>query len=69
MANSIVAELLRGKMTATRTKPRRPERNNFVIVCSYGDWSGFRTLADCERQYHSLESMGRPDGYFWVEER
>ncbi len=65
----IVAMLFQGKMQATGTKPRLPERNNYVIVCERGDWSGFRTLADCQAQYAELEAKGRPDGFFWVEER
>ncbi len=57
-----------GKMVPQST-PKHPERDNFVIVCGYGDWSGFRTLADCQKQFPELESAGRPDGHYWVEER
>ena len=64
-----VAMLFHGKMTPTSTAPRRPTSANFVIVCDYGDWSGFRTLADCQAQYAELENAGRPDGFYWVEER
>ena len=66
---AIVFMLFQGKMQATSTKPRNPERANFVIVCDYGDWSGFRTLADCQKQFAELERAGKPDGYYWVEER
>lgn len=62
--------LRKGKMTCVRpVSHERAARPNFVIVCEYGDWSGFRTLKDCEKQFHELEEKGRPDGFFWVEER
>ncbi len=50
-------------------EPRLPLNANFVIVCEYGDWSGFRTLAECELQFPDLESKGRPSGYYEVVER
>ncbi len=28
---------------------------NFVIICPFGDYSGFRTLAGCESQFPQLE--------------
>ncbi len=31
------------------------DAKNFVIICPFGDWSGFRTLAECEEQFPSLE--------------
>lgn len=65
---TIVATLLGGKMVKTNDA-RNPDRANFVIVCYHGDWSGFRTLAECEAQYPALEKRGMEDGYFWVEER
>ncbi len=65
----VVAILNDGRMQPTKTKPRCPGNANFVIVCHYGDWSGFRTLAECEAQYPELESKGKPWGYYWVEER
>lgn len=69
LARPTVCMLFRGKMTPTSTAPKRPLAANFVICCDYGDWSGFRTLADCEKQYPELEKAGKPDGYYWVEER
>jgi len=65
----IVAMLLGGKMQETASLPKKPERANFVICCDYGDWSGFRTLAECQAQYRELESYNKPEGYYWVEER
>jgi hypothetical protein len=62
-----------GTMQPTGTAPRFPDRVNFVICCERGDWSGFRTLQECQSQYKELEgyarSANRPDGYYWVEER
>lgn len=64
--------LFNGKMIKT-AEPKRPTYNNFVICCDYGDWSGFRTLAECQAQFAELEQMaktdGRGNGYYWVEER
>lgn len=42
----------------------RAERANFVITCLDGDWSGFRTLADCLKQ-----TMPARVGHYWIEER
>ncbi len=51
--------------------PKRPERANFVIMSHYGqhDWSGFRTLAECEAQFSELIGYGRPNGYYVVVEK
>jgi len=46
-----------------------PEHNNFVIICEYGDWSGFRTLFECEKQFEELEKYGNPNYFFQVVER
>jgi len=45
-----------------------PDRLNFVIVCDYGDWSGFRTLADCLKQIPETWAS-RPRGFYRIEER
>ena len=60
--------LWNGKMVE-QEKAKRPERANFVICCDYGDWSGFRTLAECQSQFKELEAKGKQNGYYWVEER
>ena len=51
--------------------PLNETNANFVIVCTYGDWSGFRTLADCLSQRQELEdSMARkPNIEFQIVER
>lgn len=64
----VIYELVNGKMTKV-AEPLYTDRINFVICCFHGDWSGFRTLAECQKQFPELESKGRPDGYYWVEER
>jgi len=49
-------------------KPKGPtDRENFLITCKYGDWSGFRTLSDCEFQLSSLAP--REDDFYQVVER
>jgi hypothetical protein len=57
-----------GKMMAT-AQPKQPDKANFVICCDHGDWSGFRTLDECKAQFSELENMGRPNFFYWVEER
>ena len=64
----MIYELLNGKMVKV-SEPSMPERANFVIVCQWGDWSGFRPLAKCEEQFADLEAKGRPDGFYAVVER
>lgn len=49
-------------------EPRYPDRPNFVIVCDYGDWSGFRTLAQCLAQVPTSWPQ-RALGFFRIEER
>jgi len=62
-----VFALFNGKMTKM-AEPKRPERANFVIVCDYGDWSGFRTIEECQSQFAELEKSNRPNFYFRVVE-
>jgi len=59
-----------GKMTLVND-PQLPQNANFVIVCTYGDWSGFRTLQECQNQFPELEKMEthRPGRGFAVVER
>ncbi len=68
----IIYSLFNGKMVKTG-HTANPERPNFVITCDYGDWSGFRTLAECEQQFHELEGMAsrmkRGNFYYQVVER
>lgn len=42
------------------------DRYNFLIMCDYGDWSGFRTLAECYDQYME---RGKRQGFYRIVER
>ena len=68
MEGDITIYVLRGGKMVKVGQPQRPENANFVITCAYGDWSGFRTLAECERQFPELERAGRPDRFYAVVE-
>ena len=65
----LIYELRQGRMVRVGEPQGDPTHYNFVIVCHYGDWSGFRTLAACEAQFAELESKGQRDGYYRVVER
>ena len=60
--------LHKGKMMRI-AEPKNPKSANFLIVCAYGDWSGFRTLEGCEKQFPELEPSGQPDDFYRVVER
>ena len=45
------------------------DRHNFLIVCDYGDWSGFRTLEKCLDQLTMDFLKTRYDGFFAIVER
>ena len=67
--DKIIYTLDCGKMTRVGD-PRSPEtKTNFLIVCDHGDWSGFGTLAECEKQFSEIESNGKPNGFYRVVER
>jgi hypothetical protein len=65
----VIYSLLGGKMVREDAPIGSTEKTNFLIVCDYGDWSGFRTLAACEAQFASLEAKAKPDYFFQVVER
>lgn len=65
----VIRRLRKGKMVRVLDPLGDPNSPNFLIVCAYGDWSGFRTLAECELQFPDLESRGKADGFFEVVER
>ena len=70
---NVIHTMIDGKMQRTSSPVRSsPEHANFVITCQYGDWSGFRTLAECEAQFAELERYHRESEgrrWFQVEER
>ena len=57
--DSVIYQGFKGQMNKVGS-PRLPQNSNFVITYKGMDWSGFRTLANCERQFAELEA--RPSG-------
>jgi len=55
------------KMMKLNEPKGNPERANFVITYKGMDWSGFRTLAECEKQFSSLENSVRTVNFAVVE--
>jgi hypothetical protein len=52
----LIYDMRDGVMTRTNAKiTTTPNHRNFVIICGYGDWSGFCTLGECERRFPELE--------------
>jgi hypothetical protein len=48
----------KGKMTKIGSPKGRVENANFIITWRDMHWSGYRTLAECEDQFHELEERG-----------
>jgi len=50
-------------------QPNLPlEHRSYVICCTFGDWSGYRTLAECLEQ--DLHKDNPDDNWrYWIEER
>jgi hypothetical protein len=71
--DNLIYELVGGVMTRVGVEAGNPKNRNFLIRCAYGDWSGFRTLVECENQLSELEQLAKngkkPDGYYTVVER
>ena len=61
-------ELIDGAWAPTNKPQGLTANPNFVIVCNYGDWSGFRTLAECLAQIPESWPRKSP-GFFRIEER
>lgn len=68
-----VFALFKGSMMQLAEPLCSPDKANFVIVCDYGDWSGFRTLPECKAQFAELEAKAKANNrgnfYYRVEER
>ena len=66
----ILYSLVDGKWELNPHTPVRGDKEalNFLIACDFGDWSGFRTLAQCLGQVPNTWPNRRP-GFFWIEER
>jgi hypothetical protein len=70
--DKLIYDMRDGVMTRTNAKiASSPNHRNFVILCGHGDWSGFRTLGECERQFRELEDNHRehPTRTYQVVER
>ena len=61
-------ELINGVWEPAGKPQGRTDKPNFVLVCDYGDWSGFRTLAECLVQIPESWPRKSP-GFFRIEER
>ena len=49
-------------------EPRgNPDRDKFLILYQGMDWSGFRTLAGCEKQLPQLAARGKKEHFTVVE--
>jgi hypothetical protein len=46
----------------------RIDAYNFLIVCDYGDWSGYRTLSGCLTQIPASWTHYQ-NGFYRIEER
>jgi len=68
--DNVIYEWCNKKWHRTNNKIKtHAERRNFLIVCNYGDWSGFRTLAECEAQFDEFNEADRPNFFYSVVER
>jgi len=64
--NNLIYLGFKGKMTKVN-EPRLPNNANFVIQYKGMDWSGFRSLSECEKQFSELEQKNNIDDYSVVE--
>ena len=70
MRHHIIYVLRKGRMVQVNEPLGNPDRANFVIVCKYGDWSGFLTLGEAiTERFADLEQRGKPDDFFMLVER
>ena len=73
MSHDTVIYTLKNRMMVRVGEPKAPngigftneERANFLIVCPYGDWSGFRTLKACLDQINETPGMLTKDDYYY----
>lgn len=64
----VIYELHDGALHRTAHASGPPDTARFVIVCTHGDWSGFRTLSECVQQFTNPGSdlLTRPNGSFAI---
>jgi len=62
----VIYDIRNGKTKWTMVKPRTTAMHvNFLIICRWGDWSGFRRLGDCEKQIEELRKYTEENGERW----
>jgi hypothetical protein len=66
ITDNIIYIKAQGRMIRCGHPKMHPESTNFVILWNGLDWSGFRTLAECEKQFPELL---KKDGVYMVVER
>ena len=66
ITDNIIYVKAQGRMIRCCQPKTTAEHNNFVILWNGLDWSGFRTLAECEKQFPELLAK---DGVYMVVER
>jgi len=69
MADHVVYSCYNGKMFKSKEPKGNPDQANFVITYNDRDWSGFRTLAECEKQFPEIEKKNPQNFVFQVIER
>ena len=69
MRGDVVIYEGRGSKMVKVAEPRLPQNANFVITWREKDWSGFRTLAECVKQFPELEEHPNGCDVFMVVER
>lgn len=70
LGDRIIYRQFKGTMMMV-DEPKLPFNTNFVITWKGRDWSGFRTLENCVRQFPELSSecINQHDDFFAVVER
>lgn len=65
-SDSVIFTCFHGKF-AKLAEPRLPNNANFFICWNGKDWSGFRTLAECEKQFEQIQGKPNCDSFSVVE--
>ena len=58
----------KGKMARIGQPKGRIENANFIITWRGKHWSGYRTLAECESQFHELEERESVEDFAVIED-
>jgi hypothetical protein len=66
----ILFEGVGGRVVELNQPEGRTDLRNYLIVCEFGNWSGFRTLEECRPQFDRIvAARDRPDGFYRIVER